>query len=128
MTLFERTKQLATERGLTLRQVEKQAGLGEKSIYSWKKYTPRGSNLQKVADVLGVSVDHLLGNTDEKRPSLNEMDNKQLRNAMAHGTIDISKVDDSERNEILSANGQPISDHDWEIIKAVLAKSPRVED
>lgn len=67
MTLFERTKQTAKERGLTLRQVEEQAGLGQNSLYAWKKYTPKGSNLQKVAGVLGVSVDYLLGNTDEKR-------------------------------------------------------------
>ncbi|SOB44015.1 Bacteriophage transcriptional regulator [Weissella viridescens] len=69
MTIFERTKQTAKERGLTLRQVEEQAGLGQNSLYAWKKYTPKGSNLQKVADVLGVSVDYLLGNTDEKRPA-----------------------------------------------------------
>ncbi|WP_419154911.1 helix-turn-helix domain-containing protein [Weissella minor] len=76
MTLFERTKQTAQEKGLTLRELEKRAGLGEKSIYSWKKYTPRGSNMQKVADVLGVSVDYLLGNTDEMHPTTEE-DNKK---------------------------------------------------
>lgn len=69
MTIFERTKQTAINRGLTLRQVEEQAGLGQNSLYAWKKYTPKGSNLQKVADVLGVSVDYLLGNTDDKRPA-----------------------------------------------------------
>lgn len=69
MSIFERTKETAKEQGLTLRQLEEKAGLGQNSLYAWKKYTPKGSNLQKVADVLGVSVDYLLGNTDEKRPS-----------------------------------------------------------
>ncbi|WP_419153994.1 helix-turn-helix domain-containing protein [Weissella viridescens] len=117
MSIFERTKETATEKGLSLRELEQKAGLGEKSIYSWKKYTPRGTNIQKVADVLGVSVDYLLGNTDEKRPS------KQH-----DATLDLREVSDDERYDMVSAGGRPITDEDWAVIKAILAKYPKNAD
>lgn len=68
MSIFERTKETAKEQGLTLRQVEEKAKLSNGSLYNWKKSSPKIENAQKVADVLNVSVDYLLGNTDEKRP------------------------------------------------------------
>ncbi len=69
MTIYERVRETAKEQGMSLKQLESKAKLGDGAIYKWKKYTPRGSNLQKVADVLGVSVDYLLGNTSMKRAS-----------------------------------------------------------
>lgn len=66
MTTFERIKQTAKERGLTLNQLNDTAKLKNNIIYSWKNKTPSAENLSKVADVLGVSVDYLLGNTDER--------------------------------------------------------------
>ncbi|MCB6840926.1 helix-turn-helix domain-containing protein [Weissella viridescens] len=118
MTLFERTKETAKQRGMSLKSLNDQANLGKNAIYSWKTSKPGMSALQAVADVLGVSVDYLLGNTDEMHPSKSEN----------NSTIDLRQVDDSERDELISANGQPISDSDWEIIKAVLAKYERHED
>ncbi|TYC48848.1 XRE family transcriptional regulator [Weissella muntiaci] len=105
MTIFERTKELAKEKGFTLRQLEEKAGLGTKSIYSWKNYTPRGSNLQAVADVLNVSVDYLLGNTDEKKSSQNEPTDKDLEDAFIGAE---------------AYDGKPITDHDKEVIKALI--------
>lgn len=61
MTIFERISSLAKKRGLSLRTVASKAGLGETTIYGWKKRTPDSSNLQAVANVLGVTVDYLLG-------------------------------------------------------------------
>ena len=65
MTVFERIKETAKLRGTNLKNLAKQVGLSENAIYSWKNKTPRTDNVQAVADVLGVSVDYLLGNTDE---------------------------------------------------------------
>lgn len=72
MTLFDRVKTIAKQRGYSLAELARQAGIGEKSIYTWKpsKTYPNGimpthNSLQAVADVLGVSVDYLLGNTDD---------------------------------------------------------------
>ena len=52
------------------------AHLGKNTIYSWKTKEPSHNNLQAVADVLGVSVDYLLGNTDEMHS--NKKDDKTV--------------------------------------------------
>ncbi|MBJ7653658.1 helix-turn-helix domain-containing protein [Weissella confusa] len=114
MTLFERTKETASNRGLSIQQVAKQAGLGINSIYRWKERNPTTSNIKAVADVLGVSVDYLLGNTDQMHGNKKENE-----------PVDLYTVTDDERDRLISANGQPITDDDWAIIKAVLAKYPK---
>ena len=65
MTVFERIKELAKKRGYSLTRLNNEAGLGTNSIYHWRTKSPSTASLKKVADVLGVSVDYLLGNTDE---------------------------------------------------------------
>ena len=117
MTVLERIKEVSKLRGYNLTKVNEMAHLGKNTIYSWKTKEPSHNNLQAVADVLGVSVDYLLGNTDEMHPAPNA-DKKEPINLA-------ETVDDSERDNVISANGQPISDEDWAIIKAVLAKYPK---
>ncbi|MBJ7642834.1 helix-turn-helix domain-containing protein [Weissella confusa] len=66
MTLFERVKEISKKHGFSsLRVLSEQAGLSPNVIYGWKTKQPSAKTLQAVADVLGVSVDYLLGNTDE---------------------------------------------------------------
>ena len=69
MTILNRTKEVAKLRGISLTETAIKAGLAEKSIYSWDRSTPKADNLQKVADVLHVSTDYLLGRTDEMNPT-----------------------------------------------------------
>lgn len=65
MSILNRTKEVAKLRGISLTDTAIKAGLAEKSIYSWDRSTPKADNLQKVADVLHVSTDYLLGRTDQ---------------------------------------------------------------
>lgn len=65
MTLYERTIEISKKRGISLKTLAREAGLAENSIYDWKKSTPKADNLQKVADVLNVSTDYLLGRSNE---------------------------------------------------------------
>ncbi|WP_373383447.1 hypothetical protein ABZM74_000997 [Weissella confusa] len=65
MTTFERIKEISKQRGLNLKKTATEAGLSENAIYKWKIQTPQSNALRAVADVLGVSVDYLLGKTDE---------------------------------------------------------------
>ena len=65
MTLFERIKETAKERGISLTALSVESGLGDKTIYKWKDKEPSANRIKAVADTLGVSVDYLLGNTDE---------------------------------------------------------------
>lgn len=60
MTIFERTKQLAKEKGYSLAKVERMAGLSENYLYTWKKTdSPRKSSIEAVAKVLQVSPEYL---------------------------------------------------------------------
>lgn len=75
MTTFERIKQLAKKRGYTLSALNDKAGLGTNSIYHWRNKTPSTQSLNKVAKVLGVSADYLLGETEKKKTAdLNKND------------------------------------------------------
>ncbi|MBD5832702.1 helix-turn-helix domain-containing protein [Weissella confusa] len=65
MTLFERVKELSKKRGYSLAETSQKAGLGQRALYQWKDNQPSADRLKAVADVLGVSVDYLLGNTDQ---------------------------------------------------------------
>jgi transcriptional regulator with XRE-family HTH domain len=73
MTLFERVKEISKKHGFSsLRVLSEQAGLSPNVIYGWKTKEPSAKTLHAVADVLGVSVDYLLGNTDEMHPTSTE--------------------------------------------------------
>ena len=106
MKPLDRVKELAKKRGWSLQKVAMEAGIGINSIYRWSSKTPSTNSLQAVADVLGVSVDYLLGNTDEMHS------NKKDENV----PIDLDKVLSEEGMAMF--DGQPLSD---EYKKALLA-------
>ena len=107
MTTLERIKELAKKRGLNLKSTAKQAGLSENAIYKWNTQTPSTDKLKAVADVLGVSTDYLLGNTDEMR--LN-------KKSTSDDPIDLDKALSEEGMAMF--DGQPLSE---EYKKALLA-------
>ena len=94
MTVLERIKEVSKLRGYNLTKVNEMAHLGKNTIYSWKTKEPSHNNVQAVADVLGVSVDYLLGNTDEMHS--NKKDNK---------TVDLE-----QDTTILALDGMELSD------------------
>ena len=59
--IYENIKYYAKKRGLTIREIERRAGLARGHMEKWKQtYNPNLASLQKVADVLGVTVNTLL--------------------------------------------------------------------
>ena len=100
MTTFERIKKLAKERSKSLRQVTFDLGFGENYLYSLKNgKRPGTETLEKLADYFHVSVDYLLGREKE-----NNTDK------------DIDKALD----EAMSYNGEPLTQHDREVMKQLL--------
>ena len=86
MIAFERIKELAKKKKLSLVEVNDKAGLGTRSIYHWNKTQPSNSNLAAVAKVLGTTTDYLNGLTDD--PSLPSEDSFSLdddKPVMYHG-------------------------------------------
>lgn len=61
LTLYDRIKELATIKGKSIKQVERELGLAEGHIKKWKVFAPNSTNLILVADYFGVSIDTLVG-------------------------------------------------------------------
>lgn len=96
MTTFERIKIIAKEKGMSLLEVNSKAELGKNVIYGWKTKDPNTESLKKVADVLSVSTDYLLGN--------NNQNNKK-------------RVDLDDDDVIFTYEGRQITKEDLETIK-----------
>lgn len=100
-TLYDRIKEISNKKGVSIDYVNDKAGLSNKAIYGWKKSTPKADNLQKVADVLHVSTDYLLGRTDKMNPSTTE-------------TVKKADIDDSDL--LLAFDGKDIDEEDKQAI------------
>lgn len=72
--IFQRITELCEERGTTINKVERELGLAVSTIIKWKdiKRSPSVFSVKKVADYFGVSMEYLLGETDN-RISLSEV-------------------------------------------------------
>ncbi|QDG81744.1 helix-turn-helix domain-containing protein [Weissella cibaria] len=108
MTVLERIKEVSKLRGYNLTKVNEMAHLGKNTIYSWKTKEPSHNNVQAVADVLGVSVDYLLGNTDEMHS--NKKDDKKIADLK-----DIMK-----EFEIVQFDGKTIPEEDLLVIERII--------
>lgn len=58
--MYNKIRKLAKEKGISIPELEKQAGISHGAISKWEKSKPLAENLQKVAVVLGVSIEDLL--------------------------------------------------------------------
>ncbi|MGK4017924.1 helix-turn-helix transcriptional regulator [Weissella paramesenteroides] len=105
MTTFERIKEISKNKGYSLSKLNDLAGLGTNSIYHWRDKTPSTDSLKKVADVLGVSVDYLLGNTDDMHANKSTPTDADLEDAL---------------DGAVAYGGKPMSDNDRKILKGLL--------
>ena len=63
--LKERVKQTAKQKGVTLAALEQAIQVSPRSISKWDKMRPSIDKVAAVADILDVSVDYLLGRSQE---------------------------------------------------------------
>ncbi|WNW16693.1 helix-turn-helix domain-containing protein [Lactiplantibacillus plantarum] len=103
MTMFDRVKEISKKRGLTLAQLNEKVGFKQNVIYSWKTKTPSVDKVKAVADVLNVSVDYLLGNTNDNSTATKP-----------------KQVDITDDDYIMTYQGKPIPPEDMEYIKRIL--------
>ncbi|EAF7059043.1 XRE family transcriptional regulator [Listeria monocytogenes] len=64
MTLLDVIKKLCKKRGISVTMLENELGLPDNTIYQWKNRMPNIERLQVVADYFNVSIDYLVGRTD----------------------------------------------------------------
>lgn len=70
MPTFERVKQLAEKKKISIVELEEKLGFSRNSLYSWKRNKPSVEKLQKVADYFHVSTDYLLGRESQGRQNI----------------------------------------------------------
>ena len=92
MAFAERLKELRKQAHLTQVELAKRLGIGQSSYADWErgKKKPTQDNLVKIAQVLNVSVDYLVGSSEEKS---DDLDNIELLFRMnSKGLTDEEKV------------------------------------
>ncbi|MGU7943869.1 helix-turn-helix domain-containing protein [Streptococcus suis] len=69
---FDRIKELAKKQGLSINSLEEKLGYSRNTLYSLKKQNASTDRMQEIADYLNVSLDYLLGRTDNPRIASDE--------------------------------------------------------
>jgi len=79
MTLKDRVKTLAQERGISLPALESELGFGNSTIVKWDKSTPNADKLNAVAKYFGVTMDYLLNGDGEDSMPLTAKDERDIK-------------------------------------------------
>lgn len=97
--LSERLKTLRSEAKLTQKEIAEKLEISQQFYAKWEsnKSKPASKNLNKLADFFNVSVDYLLGNTNERNSQF-ELDlDDALDKSVAY---DGNELSDSDRETI----------------------------
>ena len=64
MGLYERIKEIASEKGYSINRLEKELGFARSSISKFNKNVPSAEKIKMIADLLGVSLDTILNDEE----------------------------------------------------------------
>ncbi len=94
MAFAERLKELRKQAHLTQVELAKRLGIGQSSYADWErgKKNPTQENLIKLAQILNVSVDYLIGNSDEENTNKELEDIELLFRMNSKGLTDEEKA------------------------------------
>lgn len=106
---FERIKELAKARGITLGALEEKLGLSRNSIYTIKNKKPSAERLQLIADYFNVSTDYLLGRTDNPNIAKEET-------IGGYTSLEIANMAESA----MTFDGKPLTDDDKIAIQNII--------
>ena len=104
---FEKVRELARKKGLSLNQVEEKLGYSKNTLYSLKRQKVSSERLQQIADYFNVSTDYLLGRTDN--PVI-------AGDNVAKTEIDLKK----DATESFFYDGHELNDEDLDLISSLL--------
>lgn len=98
---FERIKELAKKQGLSLNALEEKLGYSRNTLYSLKKQKASTERMQEIADYFNVSLDYLLGRTDNPRIASDEQNDPAVDNLTQQAIVMFRKetegLSDSEK-------------------------------
>ncbi|MBF8970198.1 helix-turn-helix transcriptional regulator [Streptococcus sp. NLN76] len=104
---FERIKDLAKKQGHSINSLEEKLGYSRNTLYSLKKQKASAERLQEIADYFDVSLDYLLGRTDN--PNLADNDIGYTREDLREMAVNAKTFD-----------GKPLTDEDVEAITNII--------
>lgn len=115
---FERIKGLANKQGLSINALEEKLGYSRNTLYSLKKQKASTERMQEIADYLNVSLDYLLGRTDNPNVASETVTTADGR------VVDLSNL----RERVVLFDGKPLSDDDVDKIAQIIKLSLGVSD
>lgn len=98
MNTYEIIRELSRQRKISIAELERTLGLSNGSISKWSKNSPNAKYLEKIADFFSVSVDYLLGRSNDKKKEKIEDFIKNAKEAK-----DIDKLD-YEKQKVIVRN------------------------
>lgn len=86
MNVLLKIKELAARKKMSLAELERQAGLSSGSITKWGKSSPSLDKLEKVANILNVSLDYLAD-----REQIEPVEDHKVQTIAAHIDDDVTE-------------------------------------
>lgn len=127
--MYEIFEKLLNEKGISVYKVSKETGITTATLTSWKqgKYTPKQDKLQKIADFFGVSLDYLLGRTEQKThvEIPDENISSEIKKVIQEGKIFADKnMTDEQTNKCMSLALNSVTAYD--LIMSLYSDCPEI--
>ena len=104
---YEKIKELADKRGISLTKLEEDLGYSRNTLYKLKSQKPNAERISEIADYFNVSTDYLLGRTENP---------KIAKDGDASAPLDLRDI----AAQSMLFDGKPLSEEDIDFITAVL--------
>lgn len=123
MSIYQRIKELAIEKKISIRELEKTLKFSNGAINKWEEKAP-SDKLEKVANYFNVSTDYLLGRTNKRNYyELTEKDEKNIEKQLQE------MINDLENAPMLfysEKNTDEFDDETKELLKESLKHALRI--
>lgn len=110
MNPYQIVRELAKSKNMTISSLENELSISNGTLKKWAKSAPNSTNLLKVADYFGVSVDYILGRGENKYYELNSRDLKEIEKSME------LLREDMANGQGIHYYGEPVSDESVSLI------------
>ena len=103
----KRIKEIAKIQNSSIKEILTKAGLSQNTLSNMKTSMPKVDNIAKIADYLDVSVDYLLGRTDEQTTTYhaNNVSSSFVQNdsAVTLGSVSVASAFHNNSSDISSS-------------------------
>ena len=107
---YEKIKELADNRGISLTKLEEDLGYSRNTLYKLKSQKPNAERISEIADYFHVSTDYLLGRTDN--PAI--ADKEQF--FFEGKEVDVEEL----ASTAMRFNGKPLTEEDKKAIQNII--------